>query len=82
MAYQIVYDLSGQMRRISHRKRRLMASARIVFLIGVIAMILWTAGGDWTVTLTALDTMAENLGQGSSLQQAFSGFCLDILQGA
>ena len=82
MAYQITYDLSGHMIKIPRWKRRLKVFTGVVFMIAVIAVLFWTARGDWTVAWRALDTMAENLGQGSSLQQAFSGFCLDILQGA
>ena len=81
MAYQIVYDLTGKMEKISQCKGILKRFKSIIIVIGVIIALFWTAGGDWKITLTAIDTMAENLGQGCGLQEAFSDFCLDILQG-
>ena len=82
MAYEIAYDLSGQMRRIPQWKRQLRRFVGAITVIGVIVALIWVAGADWPVTVAALDAMAENLVQGSGLQEAFSGFCLDILQGA
>ncbi len=82
MAYQIAYDLSGQMKRIPQWKKYLKSFGGVMLVIGVIAVMLWAAGGEWAVTVTALDAMAENLWHGSGLQEAFSEFCLDILQGA
>lgn len=82
MAYQITYDLSGYMKRISQWKRRLAYFSGMLLVIAVIIALLWTAGGDWSVTVSALEGMAEDLGQGSGLREAFSEFCLDVLRGA
>lgn len=82
MGYKIVYDLAGNAKEISGWRKplRYLFSALLVF--GVVLLFFWIWGGDFTVTVTALDAMAESLGQGSSLQEAFSGFCIDILIGA
>ena len=82
MGYKIVYDLAGNAKEISGWRKplRYLFSALLVF--GVVLLFFWIWGGDFTVTVTALDAMAESLGQGSSLQEAFSEFCLDILIGA
>lgn len=82
MAYQIAYDLAGQMKRIPQWKMYLKYFGEVMLVIGVIGVILWTAGGDWAVTISALEAMAENLGQGSGLQEAFSRFCMAVLLGA
>lgn len=81
MAYEIAYDLSGQMKKIPQWKKRLQYLGCTVLVIGVIVMMLWIGGGDWAVTVSALDGLVADLGQGSGLQEAFAGFCLDILQG-
>ena len=82
MGYKIVYDLAGNAKEISGWRKplRYLFSALLVF--GAVLLLFWIWGGDLRLTAMALDDMAENLGNGSSIQEAFSEFCLDILIGA
>lgn len=82
MYYQISYDQTGSAQRIRATKIWIR-----YITIGVIAAafcwaVLWSTGMDWGVTLDALEQMAINLKDGENLKEAFSGFCLDILEGA
>ena len=82
MYYQISYDQTGGAQRIRATKIWIR-----YITIGVIAVafcwaVLWSTGMDWGVTLDALEQMAINLKDGENLKEAFSGFCLDILEGA
>lgn len=82
MNYQIKYELTGEARRVTTVKVWI-KYAGFVFLAVVLCLaIVWSFGGDWAVTVGALETMAEDLGQGSDLKEAFSAFCLEVLQGA
>ncbi len=82
MGYEIRYDLSGKMRKISAGQRRMKYIGGIFLTLAVLTTVIWSLGADWAVTVDAFEEMARDLGQGSGIQQAFSGFCLDILQGA
>ena len=82
MGYQITYGFTGDAKRVDLWKIRLkrlgMVAGGVLFLLSV----LWISGVDWSVTVGAMDDMAETLSQGADFADAFSEFCIDILQGA
>lgn len=82
MAYQIQYDISGNMKRRSTRWHWLKYAACALLALATFAGLFRMANDDWAITVSALERMAEDIGHGSGLQEAFSDFCLDILQGA
>lgn len=94
MGYRIEYD-SGkrqyEVRRVCPWRLPLMAAgAFAVFLL--LTSLLWPEGieamkellipGDNTVTLRALEEMAEDLKAGASISDAVTVFCKEILQSA
>ena len=82
MGYQILYGSTGDAKRIG-LWRKCLKHVRI-FIIAVLILIsaYWIFGGDWTVTVNAMEEMAATISQGEDVADAFSSFCLDILQGA
>lgn len=82
MDYQIKYELTGEAKRITAGKVWLKYVGFGLLVIGLCAAVLWSAGGDWTVTVGALEGMAKDMEQGSDFREAFSSFCLEVLQGA
>lgn len=82
MNYQIMYEPSGGVKRIATVQKWQKIVGFGILIVAICAVALWSLGGDWSVTVNALEDMAENLQQGSALQEAFSSFCLDILKGA
>ena len=82
MHYQIKYDWTGSSRHISPMKKWLIRIGLSICVTGLCAVILWSMNADWEVTLDALESMADSLQQGSGIQDAFAGFCMDILEGA
>ena len=82
MSYQIRYDSRGIAKYISRKKRKWNPWICLCFTILVIICLRYISGMDFKVTATALDAMAQQVKQGNSVQEAFSQFCLDVLQGA
>ena len=82
MNYQIKYALTGEAKRVSALKQWTNYVCLVIIAVVVCLAIAWSLGVDWTVTVGALETMAEDLGQGSDFQAAFSEFCIEILQEA
>lgn len=82
MGYQITYGLTGEAKRIDLWKIRLKYLGIITIAVLLMTSIVWISGADWAVTVSALEEMAETLSQGENFADAFSGFCIDILQGA
>lgn len=82
MGYQITYGFAGDAKRVDLWKIRLkrlgMVATGVLFLL----CVLWISGADWSVTVSAMDDMVETLSQGADFVDAFSEFCIDILQGA
>lgn len=82
MHYQIKYGQTGQARSVSSSKIWIQYIAITLLSVGFLCALLWSAGMDLGVTVDALEQMAIDLGAGSDLKEAFSGFCLEILKGA
>lgn len=82
MYYQIKYGQTGQAERISKAKVWVKNITFVLIGAAVCWSILWSTGMDWGVTVDALEQMAIELSNGENLKEAFSGFCLDVLEGA
>lgn len=82
MHYQIKYDQTGQATRSSTIKLTLKHIGITLLIVAIFWGIFWSMGMDWRVTVDALEQMAAEVSTGSSITEAFSGFCLEILQGA
>ena len=82
MHYQIKYDQTGFAKHVGSAKIWLKYVAIALSIAGICWGIFWSLGMDWRVTVDALEQMAAELSTGSSITEAFSGFCLEILQGA
>ena len=82
MNYQINYGLSGDANRVTTQKIWQKYTALAFLTLGLCLAVVWSFGGDWAVTVGALEDMAQELVQGQDLKEAFSSFCIDILQGA
>lgn len=82
MNYQIKYDQFGYAKRTKMREIRIVRACIGLMILLIIACIIWCSGMDLNVTVTALETMAEQLKQGSGVQAAVAAFCVQILQGA
>ena len=82
MNYEIKYELSGDAKRISAAKKWMKIATFGLAGVCIISAIIWSFDGNWALTATALEDMAANLGDGMGIREAFSEFCLEILEGA
>lgn len=82
MQYEIKYDWTGRSRHITTTKKWAIRVGISLCVIALCVVVIWSMNADWAVTVDALDNMAGALQDGSRIQDAFSGFCLDILKGA
>lgn len=82
MAYKIEYGIKGTAKYVSSARRHSGRISKCLLILGLIAVLIWSVGGDWAVTVGAFEEMAGQLQQGSDITEAFSAFCLEILQGA
>ena len=82
MEYEIRYDLRGRSCRVPNKSRWMKYAGYILALTITGGLVLWALGVDVRVLVNAADGMAESLEQGKGIKDAFSGFCLDILQGS
>ena len=82
LGYRIQYDNYGAARYRSRKVRRVNPWICLCGIILAVLALRYISGMDFKVTATALEDMAVNLQQGSGVQEAFSRFCLDVLQGA
>lgn len=82
MNYQIKYELTGEAKRVTAVKVWMKYVGLALLAMGLCLAVAWSFGGDWAVTIGALEMMAEDLGQGSDLKAVFSEFCIKILEGA
>lgn len=82
MEYKISYDQFGNAKKVTNVLKWARIGTGLLAACGIIAAILWSFGGDWQTTGTAFEEMASHLAQGQSVKEAFSTFCLEILNGA
>ena len=82
MGYQIAYGFTGDAKRVDLWRIRLkylgIAAVGVLFIISV----LWISDVNWPVMVSAMEEMAETLSQGEDFVDAFSTFCIHVLQGA
>lgn len=81
MGYKIRYDTEGNAKRIV--KQLWIKKFLVVFcvIIGMISATMWVLSGDWMLTRNAMNHLSVNISQGENIKDAFSSFCLEILQG-
>ena len=82
MYYQIQYGADGQSKRSGLTRKWIARIGLCLLGICVLVGVLWSANGDWAVTVGAMEEMADALKQGSNVTDAFTTFCLQILEGA
>lgn len=82
MNYQIKYELTGEAKRVTAIKPWGKYTCLALLVVALCLAIVWSFGGDWAITVGALESMVEDLVQGSDLKEAFSAFCLEVLRGA
>ena len=81
MNYKIQYDAHGRAKHkfCARHRRGFQYFAGIVAVIGILSLLI---SGEWGNILDSLELMSKQLQQGSELEEAFTCFCLDILQGS
>lgn len=82
MHYQIKYDCTGDSKHITATRKWMIRIVLSLVVLLLCSVVLWSFGGDWAVTVDALESMAGAVQAGADLKEAFSSFCLDILYGA
>ena len=82
MSYEIVYEISGSMKRLPRWKKTTKWITAVFAAFVLLAAFLMPLHTQWRSTWNALDGFANNLGQGSGIADAFSEFCIDILNDA
>ena len=82
MGYEIQYEWMGKARHITAAKKWLRYAGLFCMIVFACILILWTMGGDWSVTADALEGMATDLQNGVEIKEAFNAFCLEVIHGA
>ena len=82
MSYEIIYDISGKMKRLPRWKKHAKLLAIALVVVVVLAAFAMPFHTTWQSTWNALDVFANNLEQGSGIADAFSEFCFEILNDA
>ena len=91
MAYKIQYNPEDTARYPQAGRRKPIPWKRLLLLMAVCAAALWLRRngipaflipGDPEVTTAAANNMVQNLQQGSSVNEAVTVFCKEILHGA
>lgn len=82
MGYEINYDIWGKMSLSSDRKKVFKICFWIFTVVTLGAFLFYAAGNELSAAVSALDVMALELQEGSGIKEAFSEFCIDILEGA
>lgn len=80
MGYKINYDIWGKMTKIS-RKKKVFQLFFWVFAAVVVGVFLFYGNG-FRSAVSSLEVMAQEIQEGNGIKEAFSEFCIDILEGA
>ena len=80
MSYRINYDIWGKMSQIS-RKKKVLKMCLWLFAVVILGIFLFY-NNEFSDTVSALEVMAQELREGSGIKEAFSEFCIDVLEGA
>lgn len=81
MEYQIRYDRNGESKRIKPSGKWLKYCRRLLVILCVICSLLWALDVDMSQVFSAADSLVVSLQEGNGIEDAFSEFCLDILEG-
>ncbi len=81
MGYQITYGFTGEAKRVDLWKIRIKYLAFGVICVLLLISAAWMFELNWQVTVRAMDEMAETISQGEDFADAFSAFCINVLQG-
>ena len=82
MGYEIHYGPAGEMRKIARYRKHLKKTLVLFILVAVLLLLYHAFDEEIYVMVAALEGMAGNVQEGSGIKEAFSEFCLDILEGA
>lgn len=82
VAYQISYDATGGVKKVRYSGKYMSGVMTIFLIVFILFSVLWFNGLDVVTTVEALEEMACNIGNGNGIKEAFSEFCIDILEGA
>lgn len=82
MGYEINYDIWGKMSLISKKKKVFKICLWIFTAVTLGAFLFYAAGNELSAAVSALEVMALEMQEGSGIKEAFSEFCVDILEGA
>ena len=82
MGYEIRYGSPGEMRRIAKYKIHLKKVLSLFVLATALLLLYHAFDKEICVAVNALEGLAGKVQEGSGIKEAFSEFCLDILEGA
>lgn len=82
MGYQILYGSAGDAKRVGLWKKWMKYIGYFTIAALILIAAFWICGWDWNVTVSAMEKMAATISQGEDFTDAFSSFCLEILQAA
>ena len=82
MAYRISYECTGKAKRMNLWRIRLTYLRIFVAVVLLVLFAVWASGMNWSVTVGAMEVMTEEIGNGTDFTDAFSAFCIQVLQGA
>ena len=82
MGYRIKYQWMREAQQITTAGKWFKVGMVLLFMVCAAGFLFWLSGGVWSTTVSALEGMAEDIRGGENLKDAFSTFCLEVLQGA
>ena len=82
MGYRILYECTGEANRIALWKIRMKHLGISAICVVLAILAIWTSGIDFSATAGAMEEMADAFRDGADFQEAFSVFCIQILEGA
>ena len=82
MGYRIIYRVSGDVEHVRLWSKWLKYVGILALSVMFIITMVWISGSDRTITVNAMEDMADMLQQGEPFTDAFAAFCINILQGA
>ena len=80
MGYEINYDIWGKMSKISAKKKVFQICLWVVAAVTLGVFLFY--GNGLRSAVSSLEVMAQEIQDGSGIKEAFSEFCIDILEGA
>ena len=81
MGYRIKYQITGEMKKMNIHAGKIRFVFLGIFAATILSYTIWANRGEWLTALHALESMADELEQGSDVKAAFTSFCLQVLHG-